>query len=225
MATTARAAIGRGSAMGPAPSTSASRMTERRAPETLVRAPARMLSTVPTADAEPGSAPSTPAATLPSPWPASSRFESCRSPVSESCSSEDSRLLMELMSARRNAGWAASTRKPGDSTGGCSAGKPVGKSLSVGASRKPDDGHDGADDQGHQIGRHEPFDPGGPENAHGERHRAHGRRVGVDVRQRVGPRRRRRPPQCRTWAGSGWSRRECRCPTSTPRSRSTACRR
>ena len=41
---------------------------------------------------------------------------------------------MELMSARRNAGWAASMRKPGDSTGGCSAGKPVGKSPSVGAS-------------------------------------------------------------------------------------------
>ena len=82
-------------------------MAARITPDTCVRPPARMLTTVPSVAPAPGRPPINPAIVLPIPWPTNSLFGLCRVRVIESATREVSRLSMEPSSAMINAGWTA----------------------------------------------------------------------------------------------------------------------
>ena len=132
--TPASAARGIGSTNRPRPSTRASRSRARNAPDTGVDPPDRMLMTVPMVAPAPGSAPIRPAATLPIPWPISSRSGLWRLPVIESATREVNRLSTEPSRARMIAGCNACRRNSADGRANCRAGRPIGIAPITGAS-------------------------------------------------------------------------------------------
>ena len=129
----ASTAWGIGSVIHPMPRTNASRMAERKTPETGVRPPARILTTVPMVAPAPGRPPISPAAKLPMPWPTNSRLGLWVVRVRASATSEVSRLSIEPRSARMNAGSKKLMMMPGASTGHWSWGRPAGTAPMTGA--------------------------------------------------------------------------------------------
>ena len=82
----------------------------------------------------PGRPPISPAATLPTPWPTSSRFGLCRVPVSESATREISRLSTDPSRARITAGSRALATNAAVGISNCSCGSPIGTCPMIGAS-------------------------------------------------------------------------------------------
>ena len=91
----------------PSPSTRARRIAALKTPETWVRPPARMFTTVPMVAPAPGRPPMNPAMVFPIPCPTSSRFGSWLVRVIESAMREVSRLSIEPSKAIIRAGWTA----------------------------------------------------------------------------------------------------------------------
>ena len=102
-ATTAR---GIDSAYWPRPRTSPSRMAAYTTPETLLRAPARMLGIVQN-DPPPGTPPTRPVAMVPIPWASMSRFEVSGWRIIDRTTTAVNRVSSEPMIAMTTAGWTA----------------------------------------------------------------------------------------------------------------------
>ena len=122
----ARTAWGIDSTYPPSPRTKASSIADRSTPDICVRPPARMLITVPKVAPAPGRPQINPAATLPMPWPTSSRLALWRVRVIESATSEVSKLSMEPSRAIVTAGSTAPTSASRDRDGSFMSGRPVG---------------------------------------------------------------------------------------------------
>ena len=128
----ARAAWGIASTYRPRPSTSARSIPARMHPETGLRPPALMLTTVPSVAPAPGNPQMNPAIVFPMPWPISSRLGLCRVLVMASATRDVSRLSMEPSRAKVRAGVTALARMLGVTSGNWSDGSPVGTSPITG---------------------------------------------------------------------------------------------